>query len=316
MVLDFQTFESQETKVDTRHALNTNFIGDHVSAHFRRKRLVAKEYPTSALKSNVPETFEIRKVNKPYCGLFKGSQETSMSYMVLKIDNEYGDKYSNFYVVPGPEFERVESDDPDDEQFLPQSRYKDQIGFAVCQSGWLERVCVNSGKGNTDDSNDDCVDEYYSDVALDARRCGIASVLTELCLIDPKINKIDPSSSAFEHLREHDSDDIEDDIARIETKCENLVGLEMAAEPKVAAYGYLSAALRLEYLELIVQERFFPEDPRICWKELSISYYKTQEAKELFNAETGMIAPCGSNRLCNAYEGYWYFCKENTGIHK
>ena len=50
-----------------------------------------------------------------------------MSYMVLKIDNEYGDKYSNFYVVPGPEFERVESDHPDDEQFLPQSRYKDQI---------------------------------------------------------------------------------------------------------------------------------------------------------------------------------------------
>ena len=87
----------------------------------------------------------------------------------------------------------------------------------------------------------------------------------------------------------------------------------MAADPKVAAYGYLAAAIRSEYLQLIVQERFFPEDPSICGEELSISYYETQEAKELFNAETGMIAPCGSNRLCNAFEGYWYFCIEKHG---
>ena len=142
--------------------LKSSIIGityDNNSSFLREKRSLGIEYPTKPLENNVPEAFEVTKSKRKGCGLFSGSTDTVTSYKVLKIDTEFGEEYTNFYVVPGSTgFTRTQ--DPEAEEFHIQKRYDEQIAFAVCQPGWIEKVWVNSGKENED-----------TDVRINARKC-------------------------------------------------------------------------------------------------------------------------------------------------
>ena len=207
-------------------------------------------------------------------------------YRVQKLENEFNDGYSNFYVVPGPSFERL--GDPNDEAYNIAKRYKGQIGYAICTHGWIEEVWVNDGtKGHG---------AYFP---INARRCGIGSNLAQLCLMDPNINRIDNSNKALKKLPTKDI------LNLVLQYCTRFFGLEMSAEPKDAAFGYFSAALREGYKKIAVEERYrdgVEADPT------SIYIYDTKTALEKYDPKTGRIGKCHGNPVAHAFDGYWYFC--------
>ena len=106
-------------------------------------------------------------------------------------------------------------------------------------------------------------------------------------------------------LKEADSEDIDARKTQLKSNCNHLMGLEMSAEPKIAAFGYFNAAIRAKYLSLVVQERYHETKD-----ELSFNIYSTTTAKENYNTETGMIGECEENGECNGMDAYWYFCKK------
>ena len=262
---------------------------------FRRKRSLTIEYPTEPLEDKVPTTYSVIKSKKKQCGLFLNSEEDITTYKVMMIEKEFGEIYSNYYVIPGAmDFERIK--DPEIEEFHIQQRYANQIGYAVCSPGWIQKIWVNSGRID---------DEEDTDVRINARQCGIASVLAELCLIDPKLNEATDLNKVFEMLKEADYEDIDARNTQLKSNCNHLMGLEMSAKPKIAAFGYFNAAIRAKYLSLVVQERYHETKD-----ELSFNIYSTTIAKENYNAETGMIGECDENEECNGMDAYWYFCKK------
>ena len=265
------------------------------SAGFRYRRSLNDEYPNGPLENKIPSTFIVKKSKKEHCGLFTNKADEETSYKVMLIEKEFGDEYSNYYVVPGSvNFKRTT--DPEVEEFHIQRRYADQIAYAVCSPGWLEKVWVNSGKDD---------DEEETDVRINARRCGIASVLMEFCLRDPKMNQIKDSNKVFEKLQEADVSDIEARESQLKENCDDLMGLEMSANPADAAYGYFNAAIRANYLQMIIQERFHDTKDNLAY-----SIYSTLQAKEHYDAKTGTIGTCGDNEECNGVDAYWYFCKK------
>ena len=52
-------------------------------------------------------------------------------------------------------------------------RYENQIGRITCKPGWIEYVKVN--------------DEF--------KKCGLGTVLSEMCMIDPELNKNDAAKN-------------------------------------------------------------------------------------------------------------------------
>ena len=255
------------------------------------------------------QTFKVSRTERPDCNLLPhypntfpqsdgGYKETT--YRVLKIiENESGTTYTNFYVVPGPGFKKTEKTEYDME-----NTYEGQLAYAQCQPGWVEQIWVNDGK--TKDA-----------VPINARRCGIASVLTRLCLMDDDIKKPGSSNKALKKIEQQ-----ENVLQDVKANCPNaFVGLLMSANPKHAAYGYISAAMKENYEFLIVQERFrdeyhgFPLRYRL--PEPTFSYYEIIVAKENYNPENGRIEACECNVFdeqrinteCHAFDGFWYFCK-------
>ena len=130
----------------------------------------------------------------------------------------------------------------------------------------------------------------------DARQCGIATVLTELCLLDPDVYREGKSSDAYNVLRSNG----------IDTKCEQAVAMDMVAEPLSGAYAYFSAASRTGYNKLVVNW------PNSDYAQIAI--YDTDHAKQAYNKETGIIEPCvicqNTDVPCEAFQAKWIFCKE------
>ena len=194
-------------------------------------------------------------------------------------------------------------------------QYNNQIGWAACQPGWISDVWVNDGI----DVND----------VNDARRCGIASVLSQLCLLDSKLNgRNNLRGRGNAGITQLSNDAISLGYADIiKENCKQFVGLRMTAIPKSAAIAYFSAAIRESYQEMIVQLRgrgkgakseqggFHP--PEQSGSEIpekdkiqGFSKYDIRDAKRNYNPDDGTIGPCGSNNyVCQAYDALWFFCK-------
>ena len=131
----------------------------------------------------------------------------------------------------------------------------------------------------------------------DARQCGIATVLTELCLLDPDIYEKGEKNRAYRLLRNHDVTTM---------SCGQAVSLQMGADPKSGAYAYFSAASRTGYNKLVVNW------PNSDYAQIAI--YDTDHAKQAYNVETGIIEPCvicqNTDIPCEAFQAKWIFCKE------
>ena len=251
------------------------------------------------MENKRPKKFSIVRAHRPDCQLYtqtiQGSTGT-LDYTVLKIEKEFSDVYTNFYVLYGDDIAR-KGNPTDDSQDI-HDRYENQIGFACCEPGWIADVWVNDGSGKE------------SPTLIAARRCGISTVLTQLCLMDPKLNgmKDGHDSEAYNMLDYYKVD--EGYITNIKEDCTQFVGLDMQADPKAAAIGYFSAAIRENYEKMMVQERPQRRPENTQNKRQTFSFYVVQDAKDNYDPNTGNIGPCGCNDyVCKANNAIWFFCK-------
>ena len=201
----------------------------------------------------------------------------------------------------GDEVTRINAltDDIFDRGHDGMNRYQNQIGWAQCIPGWINTMKVNDGMSDLNDAGD-------------ARQCVIGSVFTQPCLMDPKLNGMDKTrrNEAYAELVEYNVG--EDYVKRIKEDCKQFVGLEMQADPKRAALGYFSSAIRAGYQQMMVQEKAVNEhgEPKDFSNRQSFSIYDTQNAKNNYNINTGEIGPCGCNQnVCEADNSIWFFCK-------
>ena len=231
--------------------------------------------------------FTIIKSAQPVCPLLRryyveekfvtyaAAYATKYKVMKTKDTRGRGGKDLIFYVIQGPgHFIKIYKDDETLEQDL--AMYKGQVGYAKCAPGRVVKI----------------------EVIKDARRCGIATVLTELCFLDPDIYRKPERRiyrSAYDILEEHG----------VETHCKKAVALSMHADPMIGAYTYFSAALRSGYNKLVVNW------PSVDFDKISV--YDTHEAKKSYDPKTGIIDPlmcCNNEKKCNAYKSDWVFCDE------
>ena len=245
--------------------------------------------PMTAGLQGVQE-FTITKLERPRCPL---SPSYVTTYKVLK--EELGSKRLLFSVIhgtshfsqpPKPKGKRPRKPRPRSRRVAfvdPRlRRYIGQIAFADCNPGEVDKIEVA---------------EKNKVQPRDARQCGIATVLTELCLLDPDIYEKGEKNRAYRLLRNHDVTTM---------SCGQAVSLQMGADPKSGAYAYFSAASRTGYNKLVVNW------PNSDYAQIAI--YDTDHAKQAYNAETGIIEPCvicqNTDVPCEAYKAKWIFCKE------
>ena len=272
----------------------------------KRSRPFPTEYPKSPLQNGVPRTFLIKNTGRPNCPLLAGGSQSGLGiivhYEILKIEDEFGDIFTNFYAIRGDEITRVRNKKTHESLQDERSRYNDQIGWASCQPGWIANVWVNDGKGD---------DSKYK---INARQCGIASVLTQLCLMDPKLNGRNQERGNSAILELGEAADLLGYTDKIKENCKQFVGLVNAADPKSGAFAYFSAAIRENYGDMMVQQRQKKRqnDGHARRPKLQdFSIYETQNAKKYYNPDTGMIGKCGCNDyVCDAHNAVWFFCKQ------
>ena len=146
---------------------------------------------------------------------------------------------------------------------------------------------------------------------LSARECGLSTVMTELCLIDPKLTRMynfKKQNKALEELRDHPAT-----LEHVTTYCRSLMAMQMSAKPRKGAHGYFSAARRTGYRRLLI----------LANKEFY--YFWTEDAQKLYDDSGNIGVPevcccnngedwdrAGScNHGCDAAEKIWWFCKDN-----
>ena len=163
-------------------------------------------------------------------------------------------------------------------------RYQSQVAYIKCQRGWIEMVKVF-----------DASIEPQPLPLDDPRGCGIGVVLTELCLIDPDLNNMDFDNRAKMKLsRSAQMQEL------VTASCVRLVGLSMAANPIRGANVYFSAAIRMGYGKMIVDQ-----------SKQEFNIYETKIARENFDSNTGIIEACCSvGYSCSAFYRDWFFCDE------
>ena len=207
-------------------------------------------------------TFAINKLKHPDCKLGSGLATT---YRVMKMRTRVmaGRSSLQFFAIHGT---AIFTKNPG------LGNYIGQVAIANCKNGRIDLVNVN--KRNPD-----------------ARQCGIATVLTELCLLDPEIHERGERNAAYKLLQK----------TQLEVNCIQMVGLQMIAKPLTGAHTYFSAAINTGFNKLVVFPRFSG----------IYSIYDTVVAKQNYDGETGFIEICCENNgRCYANGGEWIFCKE------
>jgi hypothetical protein len=212
---------------------------------------------------------------------------TSKTFTVIRIDgpktNSHGTFHgSDFYAISGrTDFEELDGGNE-------THRYESQGAFIQCTYGWINELEV------FDKSLEISIGGFEWRVPENAHGCGIGVVLTELCLLDPRLSNFDLTNAArtqLERVSEHA-------FGLVSGACRKLVGLFMAALPINGAGVYFSAAIRMGYGHLIVLQY-----------DGEFNVYETVVAREHFDSNTGIINPCcGDPKRCSAWYADWYFC--------
>ena len=286
-----QTFDSDGHKTPYDRLSNTSLLKYPKYSRRKRSRTLPAEYPTAPLDNNIPRKFVINRAKRPSCGL----PGHIVNYNVLMIEEEFDDIFTNFYAIVGEDITRIRDEDFSEHDWY-WSRYNNQIGWAACQPGWIGDVWVNSGS------------DPKTEFKTNARGCGIASVLTQLCLLDPKLNgrNKERGNSAIGMLNK--VADLKGYVKKIKEDCKQFVGLDNVPDPKSGAFAYFSAAIREDYGEMLVQQK--EKRPGLRPKLQSFSIYDPEDAKKHYDPKTGNIGQCGCNDyVCKAHGAHLFFCK-------
>ena len=249
--------------------------------------------PMKIGKQNI-QTFKVTRSTRPNCPLLKKRKldevDSSTTYSVLKEKHKDkgGKTHFYFFAVHGSDFvlndKITEEDKKSNPGIVRTHRFLKQVGFIDCPKGQVFRLDVNKEP-------------------TDGRRCGIGTVLSQLCLIDPEIYEPGKQNDATKILLDdmlHESPDAK--VADwLMWKCERLVAIHVQTIPRGAGKTYLQAGLKTGF-----------ETVAIIWKAVpkKISIYKTKLALENFKPQTGSIGPCeGHKEECNAFNQKWIFCR-------
>ena len=231
--------------------------------------------PERAMKTNAIQEFHINKDINTQCQL------SPAKYFVKKQIDEEDENEFVFYVarydaVIETRFSTTSPDFP--------TTGEGNIGVAQCTPGMIDLV----------------------DVEGLARRCGIAKVLSALCMLDPKIHLMEEGNNALWRLDQH-SDNEHIVFLR---KCVRLVALVNEAVPYAGAFAYLKAAQHSGLQYLVVHRRSIqsekPKRKKGCYGEFLAPYEVNHIlTTNLFKGDTGQIEDiAGSGRGAT-----WYFCK-------
>ena len=192
--------------------------------------------------------------------------------------------YSRFYAIAGDiadkEVDFVETHSAD-----YRMKYQRQIAFIECRHGWINYLTTFEYRIGT------------TGPIVNPQNCGIGTVLTELCLIDPDLSIRRQGNEARNLLSGYSEFD------RIEKNCDKLMGLSMEVDNMPTAHTYFTAAINTGYMTMMIDD---------CEEESKnqnpLKIYATRVAKDNFDTTTGDILACCDNALCKAYEQVWFFC--------
>ena len=280
-------------------------------------RRLPMQHPTEPMREGEYVTFQ-RKVDHQ-CLL------TSLYFTVLKVHDKSGifdgisdqrDSYDLnfvFYAVAGEQNEIVNETTGflERESFtrIPgatvKRKYENQIAYIRCTHGWIHDLTVFDQSLNPGGPTEN------------PQRCGIGTVLTELCLIDPAVHDLRGKGNlALEKLSEFPSE-----FHMAKRDCLNLVGLRMSANPQRAANVYFNAAINMMYGLLMVDNSEGNPQPLLGAEhdnaarpsdpiQNPIQIFKPiQNAKDNYDPITGNILPCEPcDVMCHAWGRRWFFC--------
>ena len=233
-------------------------------------------HPATPLAVNGMRTFEIDKTANKECVLRPIPNRYKGFYSVIKIREEVVENVihhikTRFFVIHGDKFVRVSYD------MREMNRYRGQIAHATCSLGWIEEVNV-----------------YRTPV--NARKCGIGTVLAELCMMDPDINanEVADSDNRWENNYVITSlNSFKEWVplagelkVELEKTCIKLVGMDMDVNCKGGAHAFFSAAIRLGYDRLSVMEKNYAGHGRGEWTG-HFNHFNTRVAKENYVETTG-----------------------------
>ena len=189
-------------------------------------------------------------------------------YRVMKVKQRSGTDFeTNFYAIKNKEFVR-------DSTRYQEKWYKGQIAYITCSHGLIDYIDVNE------------------DLRPNARNCGIGTVLTELCFIDPEFYEVNDDNYSLKRIPV-DGQHIR---TQIKNECSRFIGLELREE-EVGAYAFFSAAIRSGYTRLLIY------DDRCLNTELKYKFFDVEVARSAYIKETGYIG------TTPAFELDWLFCK-------
>ena len=256
----------------------------------RRKRNIL-DHPTQGIDNG--EMIEFRTKVSPDCRL------RHKTFTVMKKSTRHGatkseDDRFKFYAIARRFADFVELENP-----LFNRKYRNQIAVISCGPGWIYTLDVFDDAWLTIKNEQD---NSYVNSIVNARKCGIGVVLTELCLLDPDINAFDGHNRGRKFLNDHG--------ITVHQDSHKLVGLSMAALPPGDGHVYFSSAIRTGYERLLVHKGCLPGLPG----EEGIHEYNTYEtvvARQHFES-SGDIGPCSGYERCSAWLKNWYFCDFDT----
>ena len=257
-----------------------------------------KIHPLHPMQIDGTETFRILQTKKTTSIIARRCTLTTRTYKVRKIFEDTVDHHRFvFYAIPGNMPELKDKDDNplegnDITNLLFESNY---IGRAECDVGWIHKV----------------------EVKPMARNCGIATVLTELCMIDPTLKENRNENLVFDHLEAINSDQARGIQDEMRQNClGGLMGLLMKpSEGLEAGFTYLSAAHRMGYQFMVVQfyapQPTNPETP--C--DPRFKAYKTEDVRTLYDGNTGRIEDTDGGSEGSGFRAKWYFCTMTPTVH-
>ena len=160
-------------------------------------------------------------------------------------------------------------------------------------------------------------------VSRKARNCGIVKVLTQLCLIDPRVNQMDDPNRAAHYL--DDSRPVKAGFSSIvgikqdlHANCEGgLMGLLMKndrARKVNGGFAYLHAAKDANYQRMVVQYDdpvTQSNSPIPCVEKLAV-YDTADVIRRMYNKDTGLIEDDARVRDTRREKNdIWYFCRRH-----
>ena len=171
------------------------------------------------------------------------------------------------------------------------------LGYSQCRPGWIEHVWIEEGALSK---------------VKNARECGLATVLTSLCLIDTQLNYmyhvrfsfLSTPNKAMTELSKYPGpyDDVQN-------YCKKLMGMDMWADPKKGAHAYFRAALRTGYRRMII---FDGIHHHYFWVQDAMQRYISmgEDSGNIGLLDGCCCEACGLPFPCEAFGKHWYFCKD------